>query len=110
MPYAWERESTQEEREAANAELRRRFSNSDLLTALIKKAVREAILGHKLAGNPIAAMEDGKVVIIQPEDIVVPDEPVFLEEWGEDLTLKSTAASTLVTDAAPSASYNGPIN
>ena len=88
MKYAWEKEYTQEEKDAAHAELIRRFSNSDLLTALIQKAIREAIIEHKLAGNPIAASVDGKVVIIQPEDIVVPDEPVFLEEWGEDLTLR----------------------
>ena len=86
IKYAWEVERTQEEKDAARAEIICRFSNSDLLLALIQKAVREAIIGHKLAGNPIAASVDGKVVIIQPEDIVVPDEPVFLEEWGEDLT------------------------
>lgn len=53
----------------------------------MKQAVREAVLDHKRVGNPVEVMKDGKV-IIQPEDIVVPDEPVFLEEWGEDLTLR----------------------
>jgi len=53
----------------------------------VKQAVREAVLDHKRVGNPVEVMKDGKV-IIQPEDIVVPDEPVFLEEWGEDLTLR----------------------
>ena len=88
MKYAWDIERTQEEKDAARAEIIRRFSNSDLLLALIQTAVREALIEHKMAGNPVAASVDGKVVIIQPEDIVVPDEPVFLEEWGEDLTLR----------------------
>jgi len=86
MKYAWEVERTQEEKDAAHAEIIRRFSNSDLLLALIQQAVREALIEHKMAGNPVASWKDGKVVITQPKDIVVPDEPVFLEEWGEDLT------------------------
>ena len=86
MRYAWEVERTQEEKNAAHAEIIRRFSNSDLLLALIRKAVREALIEHKMAGNPVAGWKDGEVVITQPEDIVVPDEPVFLEGWGEDLT------------------------
>ncbi|MBA2333599.1 MAG: hypothetical protein H0V90_01540 [Blastocatellia bacterium] len=36
-----------------------------------KKAVREALLKHKLAGNPVAVSRDGKVAILQPEEIVV---------------------------------------
>lgn len=43
-----------------------------LVNAAIKKGVREALIKHKQAGNPIAVGRDGKVVIIQPEDIVVP--------------------------------------
>ena len=86
MRYAWEVECTQEEKDAAHAAIIRRFSNSDLLLALIRKAVREALIEHKMAGNPVASWKDGEVVITQPEDIVVPDEPVFLEGWGEDLT------------------------
>lgn len=31
-------------------------------------------LEHKRVGNPVAAMKDGKVVIIQPEDIEMPEE------------------------------------
>ena len=97
MKYSWEKEYTQEEKDAARAEIIRRFSNTDLLTALIQKAVREALIEHKLAENPVAALVDGQIVIIQPEDIVIPDEPVFLKEWGEDLTLrfKKTASSRL---------------
>jgi len=36
-------------------------------------AVREALLQHKRAGNPIAVWRKGRVEIIQPEDIPVED-------------------------------------
>ena len=69
MKYAWEVERTQEEKEAARAELIRRFSDRDLLTSLIQQVVHEAVLEHKRIGNPVAGSVDGKVVIFQPEDI-----------------------------------------
>lgn len=62
------------EKEAARAELIHRFSDRNLLTSLIQKAVREAVLDHKRAGNPVAGSVNGKVVIFQPEDIEVPEE------------------------------------
>jgi hypothetical protein len=37
----------------------------------MREAVREALARHKLAGNPVAAWRDGRVVWIQPEDIPV---------------------------------------
>ena len=39
----------------------------------IKEAVREAILDHKRAGNPIASWQDGKVVWIPADEIKVPE-------------------------------------
>jgi len=36
---------------------------------VFRKAVREALLKHKQAGNPVAVWQDGKVVILQPNDI-----------------------------------------
>ena len=35
-------------------------------------AVNDALRMHKRLGNPIAAWKDGKVVIIPPEEIVIP--------------------------------------
>lgn len=35
----------------------------------MRRAVREALLQHKRAGNPVAVWENGRVVWIQPEDI-----------------------------------------
>lgn len=46
------------------------------IESIFRRAVRQAILMHKRAGNPIAVWKDGKVVIIPPEDIIVDeDEP-----------------------------------
>ncbi|HLH23494.1 MAG TPA: hypothetical protein VK066_13315 [Chloroflexota bacterium] len=35
----------------------------------IRQAIREALLGHKRAGNPVAVWRDDQVVWIPPEDI-----------------------------------------
>lgn len=36
-----------------------------------ERAVREALQKHKAAGNPIAIFRDGKVVLLQPDEIPV---------------------------------------
>jgi hypothetical protein len=41
----------------------------------LKEAVAEAIAEHKRRGHPIVIWQDGKVVTIPPEDIVVPSVP-----------------------------------
>ena len=43
----------------------------DLVEKGIKKAVREALFEHKRAGNPVAVLRDGKVVVLQPEEIEI---------------------------------------
>lgn len=35
------------------------------------RAVREALLRHKRAGNPVPVERDGKMVILQPEEISI---------------------------------------
>jgi hypothetical protein len=47
------------------------FADGREIDAAIAKAVREAVLEHKWAGNPIAVWQDGGVVWIPPEEIVV---------------------------------------
>jgi len=37
----------------------------------VREAVRDALLDHKRAGNPVAIWRDGGVVWVQPEDIPV---------------------------------------
>jgi hypothetical protein len=39
---------------------------------VLQRAVNHALLMHKRLGNPIAAWKDGEVVIIPPEEIVIP--------------------------------------
>ena len=41
------------------------------VNAAITKGVREALLKHKQAGNPVAVSRNGKVVVIQPNEIAV---------------------------------------
>jgi len=40
------------------------------VNSAIVKGIREALLRHKQAGNPVAVSRDGKVVILQPDEIV----------------------------------------
>lgn len=44
---------------------------SDELSQACERAVREALLKHKAAGNPVAVYRDGKVVLLQPDEIPV---------------------------------------
>ncbi len=60
---------TDQEEEDRIAEAMR---NPDIITEALAKGVRKALREHKLAGNPVAAWKDGKVVWIPPEEI--PDE------------------------------------
>jgi hypothetical protein len=45
------------------------FADTELVSRAMRTAVREAILQHKRAGNPIAVWRDGKVVWIPPRKI-----------------------------------------
>lgn len=51
-------------------------ANAREIERVFKLAVRDALRMHKRLGNPIAAWKDGQVVIIPPDEIVIPlDEP-----------------------------------
>jgi hypothetical protein len=41
---------------------------------VLQRAVNHALLMHKRLGNPIATWIDGKVVIVPPEEIVIPSD------------------------------------
>ena len=47
---------------------------SDEINRAYERAVREALLKHKRAGNSVAVYRDGKVVLIPPDEIDVEDE------------------------------------
>jgi len=42
-----------------------------LVREAIKKGTREALLMHKRAGNPVAVWRDGKVVLLEPDEIIL---------------------------------------
>jgi len=50
------------------------LADSDGVTRALTRAVRQALLQHKRAGNPVATWRDGKVVWIAPEEIEVSEE------------------------------------
>ncbi len=50
------------------------FQRGKEIEAILREAGRQALLMHKKLGNPIASWEDGKVVIIPPEEIPIEDE------------------------------------
>lgn len=45
----------------------------------IKRAVRDALLKHKQANNPVAIWRDGKVVLLQPAEILTEKDDSDLE-------------------------------
>jgi hypothetical protein len=50
------------------------FADGTEIDKAITRAVREAVLRHKLLGNPVADWRDGKVVWLQPDEIILPEE------------------------------------
>lgn len=51
------------------------FQDNARVTRALRLAARDAIWRHKALGVPIAIWQDGKVVIVPPEEIVVPEHP-----------------------------------
>ncbi len=45
------------------------FSNPEKITQALTQGVREALLKHKQAGNPVVVWRDGKMVWLKPEEI-----------------------------------------
>ena len=50
------------------------IEQAEALEAVLRRAVAHALLKHKQAGNSIASWQDGQVVLIPAEEIVVPDD------------------------------------
>lgn len=51
------------------------FDEPDRITRALALAARDALIRHKALGVPIAVWEDGQVVVIQPQDIEIPEVP-----------------------------------
>ena len=50
------------------------FDDGRAIDEALKEAARDARRFHKAIGNPMATWVDGRVVWVQPEDIVVDDD------------------------------------
>ncbi len=51
------------------------FEDGRAIDEALKEAARDARRFHKAMGNPMATWVDGQVVLVQPDDIVVDEEP-----------------------------------
>lgn len=49
------------------------MNDPERVRQIIQSAIYDALLKHKQAGNPVCEFRNGKVVWIQPEDIIIPD-------------------------------------
>lgn len=47
------------------------FKEGSPIDKALKKAVQEALVHHKQAGNPIVVWRNGKIVWLKPEEIPV---------------------------------------
>lgn len=47
------------------------LADREKISQALARGVREALLKHKQAGNPVATWRDGKVVWIPPEEILI---------------------------------------
>ena len=48
-----------------------RVRDHRLIERALVRAVRDALVRHKQAGNPVAAWRDGRIVWIEPDDIPI---------------------------------------
>lgn len=56
-----------------------RLADVDLITRALQKGVRQALRRHKLLGQPVVVLKDGKIVWLKPEEI-----PVDVDECDSD--------------------------
>ncbi len=72
-PCRYRRAGENEQQGPTNAESEAEsIADEDLQDRIVEaaaRAVREAVRDHKRAGNPIAVLRDGKVVLVPPEEI-----------------------------------------
>lgn len=60
--------------EVTNAQTDFRVPHGKELERILREAGRQARLLHKKLGNSIATWQDGKVVILPPDEIIIEDE------------------------------------
>jgi isoaspartyl peptidase/L-asparaginase-like protein (Ntn-hydrolase superfamily) len=60
--------------ETLNKDIGELFDDRESMDRALARAVRQAVLQHKRAGNPVAIWRDGKVAWLNPDEIELPDE------------------------------------
>jgi hypothetical protein len=61
-------------KEQAPRDIAKILLETDLADRAVRRAVREAVLRHKLLGQSIVVSRNGEVVRVPPEEIEVPPE------------------------------------
>jgi hypothetical protein len=51
-----------------------RIHDTERILRALRRAVRDTLRDHKRNGDPVVVWRDGRVVWIQPDDIVIPDD------------------------------------
>lgn len=51
-----------------------RIHDTQRILRAMRQAVRDTLRDHKRTGDPAVVWRDGRVVWIQPDDIVIPDD------------------------------------
>ena len=62
-----------ETEETNDDRISRIMNDPEMVRKILQSAINQALLKHKQAGNPVCTLEDGKVIWIQPEDIIISD-------------------------------------
>ena len=62
-----------------------KFSDRALIEKALREAATRALRRHKKLGNSVVVSQDGKMVVLEPEDIVLPEE-VTTEDKASETT------------------------
>lgn len=57
--------------EALKKDIGKIIADGTQIDEAVNQAVKDAVLKHKLAGNPIVAMKNGQIVWLKPDEINV---------------------------------------
>lgn len=50
------------------------LDDAEGLEAALRRGVREALRRHKALGNPVVFFEEGRTVVVPPEELEIPEE------------------------------------
>jgi hypothetical protein len=63
--------SNMKKREKHKDRITEALADKEKITQALTRGVREALLKHKQAGNPVVVWRDGKMVWLKPEEIIL---------------------------------------